>query len=356
MLERYGHGGDLRTAEEAYGCPAGEFLDFSSNMNPFGPPSIVRRLLSTYADEIVRYPDPAVRELKGKLASRYGIPIESILVGNGAAELIDLLIRVRKPMATAIARPSFSEYTEAVLKSGGTMIDIPLRESFDFVLDEADVQKALEQADTVFLGHPNNPTGRLIPPAVLSMLRKSNKTIILDEAFIDFTADEDSNSLLREAANDPELYVIRSMTKCYAIPGIRLGFMVAHPDRIAALQSQQVTWSVNSLAQQIGAAVLDDEQYMTRTRIWLTEESPRLRAQLQAIGLTVYPSDVNFFLLQFPDGIHVQDVQTAMGRRGVLIRNASRFDGLDNRHCRVAIRTEQENDLLVRALRDTLDR
>lgn len=355
MLERYGHGGDLRTAEEAYGRPAGEFLDFSSNMNPFGPPSIVRRLLSTYADEIVRYPDPAVRELKAKLASHFGIPTESILVGNGAAELIDLLIRVRKPTATAIARPSFSEYTEAVHKTGGTMIDIPLRESFDFVLDEADVQKALERADTVFLGHPNNPTGRLIPPGILSILRKSHKTIILDEAFIDFTADEASNSLLREAAHDPELYVIRSMTKCYAIPGIRLGFMVAHPDRIAALQAQQVTWSVNSLAQQIGVAVLDDEQYVARTRTWLANESPRLRVQLQAIGLKVYPSDVNFFLLRLPDGICVQDVQAAMGRRGVLVRDGSRFAGLDNQYCRVAIRTEQENESLVRALRDTLD-
>lgn len=352
MLERYGHGGDLRTAEEAFGRPRERFVDFSSNMNPFGPPPAVERIFREAWREIAHYPDPAVRELRRKIAGAYRIPEESILAGNGAAELIDLAVRVLQPEVMGLARPSFSEYEEAAAKTGGALLDIPLEERYDFALQSEPVQQACREADLLLLGHPNNPTGRLIPPHLLRQMADSGTNLILDEAFIDFCPEEERLSMIREAAHSERLFVIRSMTKFYAIPGIRLGFIVAHPARIERMRRLQVAWSVNFLAQLIGAAVLDEREYAARTRSWLQEERAWLASQLERLGLKVVPSDTNFLLFAFPvgSGVTVKTAQQRLGRRGILIRDASLFTGLDERYARIAIRLRPDNERLIEEL------
>lgn len=356
MLERFGHGGDVWTAEEAFGRPKEQFLDFSSNMNPLGPPSVVEHIMRSSWKDVAKYPDPAVRELRGKLSRKYDIPAESILVGNGAAELIDLVARALKTVVTGLARPSFTEYEEAVLGSGGSVHSIPLRREHEFVLQQEDAAAAKSFCDLLFLGHPNNPTGKLIPRQVLCELEQSGVRLALDEAFMDFVPDEREHSMLRAAADSKHLFVLRSMTKFYAIPGIRLGFMVAHPDWIAQLKTMQVQWSVNYLAQLIGSAVLDDEEFERASRAWLAAEKPWLTDQLEQLGLEVVPSDVNFLLFAFPkqSGVSVKEAQQIMGRQGILIRDASLFEGLDRRYCRVAVRLREENERLVEGLRSML--
>lgn len=352
MLERYGHGGDLTTAETIYGLPADGFLDFSSNMNPFGPPEAVGKLLAERWRELARYPDPAVRELRRTLADKYGIPEESILVGNGAAELIDLTVRALKPRSVGLARPSFSEYEEAVRKIGGGIVDIPLSPDHGFALSETALREAAASADLLLLGHPNNPTGKIADPAMLHRLVQDRIRLVLDEAFVDFAPDEQAVSLIRLAAATKGLYVLRSMTKFYAIPGIRLGFMVAHPDEIRMLKELQVPWSVNTMAQWIGQAVLSGSEYAERTKRWLAEERPRLTQRLQSLGLKVFPSDVNFLLVSIPEsfGVDVQTLQRRMGQLGVLIRDASLFSGLNDSYFRVAVRLREENETLVARL------
>ncbi|MFD0697386.1 threonine-phosphate decarboxylase CobD [Paenibacillus sp. GCM10027628] len=356
MLERFGHGGDLWTAEEAFGRPKEQFLDFSSNMNPLGPPSVVEHIINHQWRDMVKYPDPAVRELRSQIACKYDIPIESILVGNGAAELIDLTARVLKPAVTGLARPSFSEYEEAILKSGGAIHSIPLHAEHGFVLQERDVEEAYPSCDLLFLGHPNNPTGRLIPLNILSQLAQSGRNLVIDEAFMDFVQDEQTHSMLKYAASSKNVFVIRSMTKFYSIPGIRLGFMVAHPEWIQKLKELQVQWSVNFLAQHIGTAVLDDGEFEQESRNWLLTEKPWLVGELRQLGLEVVPSEVNFLLFSFPveSGIDVKQAQQLMGRQGILIRDASLFEGLGRRYCRVAIRLRKDNERLVQGLRSMM--
>jgi threonine-phosphate decarboxylase len=353
MLERYGHGGDIKSAEEAFGKRMEPFIDFSSNMNPWGPPLVVKSLLLNSWQDIVKYPDPAVRELRRKLAETYDIPVESILVGNGAAELIDLVVRVLQPGVTGLVRPSFSEYEEAVQKINGQVYDIPLRAELGFELQLTDIASAMKHADVLFVGHPNNPTGRLIPKLLLEHIISHKKPLIIDEAFIDFTLEEDSTSFIRQAAVSKDLYVIRSMTKFYAIPGIRLGFIVALPEMIQRLKSLQVQWSVNYLAQVIGAAVLEDQEYALKTRNWLVEERAWLTAQLKLLNLKVFPSDTNFLLFSFPvkDGLNVKIMQQRLGHHGVLIRDASLFHGLDESYCRVAVRLRADNQRLISELK-----
>ncbi|MFC4811191.1 pyridoxal phosphate-dependent aminotransferase [Paenibacillus sp. GCM10023250] len=372
MLERYGHGGDWVTARELYGAVDGPnaFVDFSANMNPFGPPACVGGILRSYADagEIARYPDPAVRGLRGKLADRHGVSADGLLAGNGAAELIELLFRALRPKTTVLAEPCFGEYREAAEKNGSTVRAIRLRAEDGFRLTDEAVERMLRQlretglapSETLWiLGSPNNPTGECVARSVTEKLLASGAAVALDEAFMDFAANEPELSLLREAVSRVRLVVIRSMTKFYAVPGIRLGYMAAQPALIRRLAALQVPWSVNSLAQRIGEAVLDEAEYAARTVAWARDERAWLAARLTELGLTAYGGAVvNYVLAAMPSriGWTSDRLQEALGRQGILIRDASRFGGLDRRFFRIAVRLREDNETLLAALRALLAR
>ncbi|MGO4344447.1 threonine-phosphate decarboxylase CobD [Paenibacillus sp. MCAF9] len=358
MLERYGHGGDLRTAEEAFDIPAHKFVDFSSNMNPLGAPLSVKQALLTYADMIEQYPDPAVRGLRKKLAELHNIDAQSIVVGNGAAELIDLIVRTLQPKLTTLAIPCFDEYGDAIRKIGGAVYEIKLSSHMQFKLslDSEHLCEAAATGSLVMLGSPNNPTGQLVDPELIRALLSKGAYVVVDEAFMDFVPDEARYSLVQEATKHERLFVIRSMTKFYAIPGIRLGYIVGMPRTISGLRRLQIPWSVNSLAQLIGEAVLDEKDYAERTLAWLEQERPWLMSELEAIGFEVNPSAANYLLIRIPNdaGLSASMLQLEMGKQGVLIRDASRFAGLDHTYIRVAIKLRQQNEQLIAAFKHCL--
>jgi threonine-phosphate decarboxylase len=357
MLERYGHGGDLHTAEEKFGRRSGSFLDYSSNMNPFGPPDAVQAVIRSYSTSITQYPDPAVRHLTRQLAQRHGVSESSVLVGNGAAELIDLAVRIVRPGLTALTVPCFTEYADAVNKAGGAIVPVGLKADRDFKFDVGDIRLPGAKPDAWFLGSPNNPTGQPVDRAVIQELLDTGYDVFLDEAFMDFLSDEAERSFAETASESPNLLVIRSMTKFYAIPGIRLGYIIGRPDRIAAIRELQIPWSVNSLAQQIGAAVLGDKAYAAKTIAWLREERPLFSAKLGDLGLTVFPGAANYVLFSIPPsfGINASQLQAAMGKAGILIRDASLFAGLDSSYCRVAVKQRADNETLIAALASALN-
>jgi threonine-phosphate decarboxylase len=358
MLERYGHGGDLQTAEEAFGIPAQQFVDFSSNMNPLGPPPDVRNTLLSYADIIGQYPDPAVRGLRRRLAEKHQIDEQSIVVGNGAAELIDLIVRVLDPKLTTLAIPCFDEYGDAIRKIGGVVYEIKLlaENQFEPILSSEEVCAAAAEGSLFILGSPNNPTGRLVDPEHIRTLLSMGAHVVVDEAFMDFVPEESRFSLIHEATQHERLFVIRSMTKFYSIPGIRLGYIVGMPRSLSSLRRLQVPWSVNSLAQLIGESVLKDSDFTERSLRWLQQERPWLIAQLESIGFVVYPSSANYLLLRIPRtaGLSASMLQLEMGKQGVLIRDASRFSGLDHTYIRVAIKLREQNVQLVAAFKHCL--
>ena len=203
------------------------------------------------------------------------------------------------------------------------------------------------------LGSPNNPTGQLVDPAIIRYLLDQGETVALDEAFMDFVPDADRFSFLREATIRGRLIVIRSLTKFYVIPGIRLGYMTAAPSFIAELKALQVPWSVNSLAQLIGEAVLDEREYRERTMEWLVNERQWLAAELARLGLIVHEGAANYLLFSISAGLGwtAGELQRALGARGILIRDASHFSGLDGSFCRIAVRFRDEHDRLLRELR-----
>jgi cobyric acid synthase CobQ/L-threonine-O-3-phosphate decarboxylase len=354
MLERFGHGGDLTTAKEEFGLEPSAFADFSSNMNPLGPPAAVGEVLMDYAKRISAYPDPAVRRLSTKLALHHGIPEDCLLAGNGAAELIDLAVRVLSPVKAALAVPCFQEYGDALSKIGCELYEIPLKRSNQFRLTEDEVRIALAEsgASLYVLGSPNNPTGALVDPRLIEMILDSGASVLVDEAFMDFVPDEKKWSVLQRVVGHERLIVTRSMTKFYSIPGIRLGYAAASPSIIQAMRRLQVPWSVNSLAQEIGVAMLDEGEFAQKTLSWLPDERKWLAKQLQNRGLEVIDSDTNYLLLHLPENTEfdAQHLQREMGRRGVLIRNASRFSGLDSKSIRIAVKLRSHNLRLLEAL------
>lgn len=358
MLERFGHGGDLWTAQELYGIDADRFLDFSANMNPFGPPRCVAEVLRNYADRIGHYPDPAVRGLRRKLASYHDVDECNVLVGNGAAELIDLVVRSLKPAFTVLTAPCFNEYGDAARKSGSQIRILALEPDNRFKLMPSTVLTLLKQLreegatgeETLwFLGSPNNPTGQLIDPDLIRLLLREGQTVAVDEAFMDFVPDAERWSLLHEAANSSRLIVIRSMTKFYAIPGIRLGYLAAGASLVQSMGQLQIPWSVNSLAQLIGEAVLDETDYHDKTIQWLQAERPWFEQQLSSLGLTVHEGEVNYILFEIPErfGWSSKQLQQALGARGILIRDASGYEGLNGAYCRIAVRFRKDHVRLI---------
>jgi len=365
-LERYGHGGDRLTAAERFGGSPEAFLDFSSNIHPLGPPSRVIEALSQTLkggkpEALTHYPDPMSRRLRDKLAERLSVSPEQLLIGNGAAELIDLAVQVFRPRRVGVVHPCFSEYERAARIHRCSLVSVRAREEHRFVPTEKELCSLTERSDLVFLGYPNNPTGLLLPKPVLERAAaeaaRCGTILIVDEAFIDFVPDGEERSLIDRLSSYPTTLILRSMTKFYALPGLRLGYAVGRRDWIERLFRHKIPWSVNAFAQIAGEAALEDEAYQRQAESWGVAEREDLADGLRQTGaVDVFPSETNFLLLRLRTGDAGSFrtsgwLQEQMGRKGILIRDASTFPGLDDRYVRIAVRTRRENERLIAVLR-----
>jgi len=360
MLEKYGHGGDLRSASELFGIAEGELLDYSSNMNPHGPPASFKTIIERYWHDIIHYPDPVQRDVIAAIASRHQLAHEQIIVGNGAAELIDLVVRYIKPSKAAILVPSFVEYEQAIVKAGCELVTIETSEATQFMPTREQLSRVIDECSPLLylLGYPNNPTGTLLPIEQLLKLLDSGAYVVVDEAFLDFHPDEDRLTMFQWLNRYERLFVIRSMTKFYAIPGIRLGYMAGANQHIQAMKQLQSPWSVNSLAQKLGAAAFDETAYIAKTKAWLVEEISWLTGELEQLGLQPHRTVTNYMLVRLTEQINVnsKQLQQEMGMYGVLIRDASTFRGLTDRYIRLAIKDRTSNKKLLHILEQILKR
>lgn len=351
------HGGNLRALAEEAGLPAATLLDWSANVNPLGVSPKVRAVLEANLDTIVQYPDPDARALRGRLAAFHDVPADSILVGNGETELIYLAAQAFRPRRALILVPVFSEYAHALALVGGDRRTIGLEESRGFLPDLAAVIEGLEGCDAVILTNPNNPTGSLIPSgdimALVEACEARSVLCLIDEAFIDW---HEEHSLKGLAARARHVLVLRSLTKFYALPGLRIGYAIGAWEGLAQLRRWQPTWSVNALAQLAGIAALDDAAYRAASLEMLPRARGAFRSALSEIeGLRVFPSVANFLLLKVTaPAWDAASLRTALLAKGMAVRDASAFEGLGPRYLRVAIRLPEENARLVEALRGLL--
>ena len=344
------HGGDVYLLARALGVRLADLLDFSANINPLGYPPGLPGAIAAALPNLVHYPDRRCLDLRQDLARSHDLTPEEILVGNGSAELIFLVARALNPSRALIVAPAFSEYQEALEAS---------RVPFEFHLTaEADRFTLAEFpenpiAGLVFLANPASPSGALIPPErLLPWLEKWDAAgifVALDEAFIDFVEGASAKVFLRRF---PRLIILRSFTKFFAIPGLRLGYLLAAPDLTAKLAVMQEPWSVNTLAQAAGRACLADLDYMAQTRAFVAAARENLLAGLKALpGLTPFPGEANYLLVRIDlPGWTARRLREALLPRGIIIRDASNFTGLDARYFRLAVRRPEDNQRLLTAL------
>ena len=353
MTER--HGGNLLKLALAAGKPVGEILDFSANINPLGPPEGFRSLISARTGDLVHYPDPDCTDLVRAFAVRYRVAENEILMGNGSTELLYLLPQLLGKVRALIPVPAYVDYERAAELAGLAVERLPLREKDGFAPDLAVITAALRGDEIVFLGRPNNPTGHMIPAAALRDLasRHPHTIFVSDEAFADFAPEAET---LIESGRPANIIILKSLTKFYAMPGLRLGGVVAAPELIRRLRDRTPPWSVNTLAQAVGAAALRDTAYAEETLRFVRDRREGLFAALQALpGLTVYPGTANFLLLRSDRrNLDAPEIAQHLLADGIAIRICANFAGLDRRFFRIAVRTETENDRLLGALRKVM--
>jgi cobyric acid synthase CobQ/L-threonine-O-3-phosphate decarboxylase len=349
------HGGNLRELARAAHRPAEAILDFSANLNPLGPPEWLRSLISSQVSALVHYPDPECAALVEAIADRYGTTTEEILVGNGSVELLYLLPRALEASRAVVPVPSYSDYVRAAEAAGLAVERVVLREDQGLAVDLRALRGRLRGGEMVFIGQPNNPTGLLCDAEALRELAGEwpATTFVVDEAFGGFVEGGDS-LITRRPAN---VVVLCSMTKLYAIPGLRLGFAVAEPEVVQRVRRIRPPWSVNSLAQAVGRAAVEDREYAERSQVFVREQRARLQEELSAIpGLTPYPGRANFLLVRLdrPGLTAAALASRLLVSDGIAIRGCENFEGLDERYFRVAVRTAEENERLGEALRAAL--
>lgn len=353
-MNQFKHGGNIRRIAAASGLPEAEVLDFSANINPLGPPEWLRLVVSSALEMAVHYPDPECMEFKVAAGQRFGVSAGEVLAGSGSTELIFLLTRAAGKKRAVIPVPSYSDYAASADLAGLRTERPLLRQEADFRLDYEDLDPRLSAEDLVFLGHPNNPTGLpLDRDAILDLTARHPRALfVIDEAFADLADNVQSFVDTRP----PNMVVLLSLTKTYAIPGLRLGCAVADPTLVRSVEAMQPSWSVNTIAQAVGCAALRDRAYAEQSRRFVSEQKVGLQALLENIrDLKVYPGAANFLLLRFErPGTSGTGVAERMMRDGVAIRCCGNFEGLDDRYVRVAVRTAEENLRLVDSLKRAL--
>jgi len=322
-------------------------LDFSVNGNPYGPSPCVREALAQVPYD--RYPDREALALRRVLATHLDVTVDEILVGNGSTELVWLvaLAFVRAGDTVLLVGPTFGEYTRAAVLMGAHLHQYTARRAEGFrVVPEALTQLLQQrQPRLVFLCNPNNPTGTFVAPdSIAHWAATCPRTLfIVDEAYLTFTASAPSALPLRP----PNMLVLRSLTKAYALAGLRLGYAIGSPDILEALRRAQPPWSVNALAQAAGIAALQDTAHLTHCLTRIAQAKRDFVADLCALGLTPVPSTTHFFLARVGNGASCRQ---ALLQRGLLVRDCASF-GLSE-YIRVATRRPEENARLLTALKE----
>ena len=355
------HGGQLRQIAARYGIAAERLVDFSANINPSGPPLAVkpaiRRALEAQST-LTTYPDLDLVALKQAIAQYTGVLAENIAVANGFVPLLDASLRSLHIQRCLLPVPCFGEYRRTLENAGIATVPFGLNQYQGFAYGIDTMQEALvkHSCDAILLANPQNPSGVLCKAEEMLCLMKfaaqRNITVLLDEAFIDYCPLESLTSRSTEFA---KIVVFRSVTKFFAIPGLRVAYAVGNLSTIQAMNRFAAPWPITSFASNAVCAALQDEVYAERSRTGNNRQRVRLERELARLQIATYPSGANFLLLRFPEAVDVNLLWERMiVEEHMVMRSCVNFEGLASVHLRIAVRSKQENDRLVRGLERVL--
>lgn len=361
MRESYQHGGAVFPQG---GVQRSDILDFSVNINPRGMPPEVEKALHRAVSACIHYPDPFARGLVAGLAAQYGVRETQVFCGNGAADVIERLAEVLQPRRALLLAPTFSEYERALVRRGCHCAFHVLRAEEGFQLTERIFDDLTPDTELFWLCLPNNPTG-LLPSRELFariVVRCAELDILLltDECFLGFVAVQNPPSLrcFLQNASGARRILLSAFTKTFAMPGVRLGYCISSEEMLCGqlFQAGQ-PWAVSVLAEAAGEAALRCTGWVAESAELLSAWREELRRKLRVLGFWVAESQANFlfFAEQRPDTERAERLLRHCASRGVPIRDCSNFRGLSAGYFRAAVRTTEENQKLVAALREFLE-
>ncbi len=351
------HGAEVLGAAEESGLLPQEILDFSSSVNPLGPSKKALDAAKGAFSQIAAYPDSNSNELRQVIASHFGIKKGNIVVGNGSTELMYLFaeVFVKKGDSVVLPAPTFGEYASAVFKTGETPKFVNLGKTF--VLEPGVFKRNIVGAKLVFLCNPNNPTSMLIPQETLKDIIETalaqGTLVFLDEDFLEFVEEEKSLSMINKIDKYPNLFVLRSFTKIFGLTGLRVGYGIAIPEIINVLTCAKIPWNVNCVAQAAAIAAMKDKEHLNVTLELVRKEKARLMVEFGKFsGFKFAMPDANFFFIDVrKSGFTAAELKSKMLKQGILIRDCTSFEGLDEFYVRVAVKTHEENERMLSAFR-----
>ena len=352
------HGSDIEKICEVYHLDPKNIIKFGANVNPLGLSENVKQQLASRLDILSSYPDRDYTTLRNTISEYCNVPAEFILPGNGSSELIALLIQERNPKHTLILGPTYSEYSRELSFSGSTQEYYHLREEDNFVLNVDDLCQTLEgNYDFLIICNPNNPTSSALTredlQKLLTFCAEKNIFVMIDETYVEFAPDISEITAVTLTKEFTNLMVLRGVSKFYAAPGMRLGYgITGNLDFLKKMKEKQIPWSLNSLGALAGELMLQDKDYIHRTRELILSERTRLLQALAEIPTyKTYPAYANFILLKIQKPVLTSyDVFDACIRQGLMIRDCSSFECLDGEYIRFCIMNPEDNTRLLNIL------
>lgn len=337
------HGGDIYRNQIR--------LDFSVNTNPLGMPDPVKEALHQAVEEAENYPDIRAQALSAAVTEQLQVRKEQLVFGNGASELFHAVLHAIKPSKILIPVPSFLGYEEAAKAIDCEVIFYEMKKEENFCLTDRILDVLDENISLVFLANPNNPVGNLVEPELIFQIaekcRQCDITLVLDECFMELTGKEQTYSFLKRLDEFPNVVVIRAFTKLYAIPGVRLGYLVCEQNLAEKIRLQLPEWNLSVFAQRAGVAAIKEQEYIVRAVVCIQTQRQFLLEELQAAGCSVFDSDADYLLFYSEMPLYELFLQ-----RGILIRDCSNFRGLQRGYYRIAVKSEEQNRMFAEVLRE----
>ncbi len=348
------HGANLYELSQKFGVPENDWVDFSSNINPFGLSPAATTALKAHLTQATVYPDPDYHKLRSAISKYASCHPDDIILGNGATNLITDTIRTINPRRAVLIMPSYSEYEKELAK-----INCQVKKYFylaeeNFQLNLPRLLQLLSgDIDMLIICNPNNPTGTLISQEQLRQIAcHFTKPIMVDETYIEFTDTEKTSAA--SLVNEQPLVVIRSTSKFFSTPGLRLGYAIASPGKLRdTLQKLPTLWNINVYAELMGTAMFQDQKFIQFCREAFKRNFAQLQADLQTIQqIRVYPSSSNFILSEIIDSTYtVEELYNYLLKFGFIIRKAASFEGLTDRFFRVCVLSQKHNQELIVAIK-----
>ena len=347
---QYKHGGTPRLDMVRLGVPLGPVLDFSVNLNPLGPPAIIKEKWGELFEEIEQYPSVEGDGVDRYYQTIYGISPDNFLAGNGSTELIYLIPRVLRFKRVAVFAPSFHDYERASLLSGAKVVRCPLSPHDYFAFPAEDqLITLLKKVDALWIARPNNPTGSLFSMELILQLARTfpEKWFIIDEAFIQFLDNWKNNSFLA-AKPEANVLVLNSLTKFYAIAGLRLGGLMGSEPVISRMKKAKEPWTINGIADRVASLLVQCVDYDDETRVAVREEKRRVFTRLENLdGVFPFSASANYILCQWLKTDDLDDLLGYLLSNGLYVRDCRNFPGLGENFFRMGLKTADDNDRLL---------